>query len=215
MAEGALSKACKHLLSTGLWDPADTRVAAKLQDLHPVVPPPDLSRLGCDSIDSLPRIPWDMTQKGTAERLQQWLTMIGKFPPGSSGGPSGLRPSHLKDCLCEADNSSQVSLLQALDGFIRMCLDGELPAAASPYVCAAHLVPLRKTAPAAGSSTDEVDVRPVAVGEVLRRLVSKALMAQAPMRQASEDLEPVQCGLGTKGACELIAHGVQALVDAL
>ena len=43
VGEGALSKACKVLLSTGVWDPEDPRVSRKLQDLHPVTGPPDLS----------------------------------------------------------------------------------------------------------------------------------------------------------------------------
>ena len=38
VAEGALSKACKHMLSKGLYDPADPRVWAKLQELHPRAP---------------------------------------------------------------------------------------------------------------------------------------------------------------------------------
>jgi hypothetical protein len=55
VAEGAISKACKHLLSTGLYDPTDPRVSRKLQDLHPQGPPPDISALGVD-LDTLPAL---------------------------------------------------------------------------------------------------------------------------------------------------------------
>ena len=217
VGEGALSKACKVLLSTGVWDPEDPRVSRKLQDLHPVTGQPDLSTqaLGTD-LDSLPRFHWDMTAKGKAERLQALQSTIGHFPPGSAGGPSGLRPAHLKDCLCEADASSQAGFLSALDDFVRLCLDGDLPQAASPYLCAAHLVPLRKTEPTVPEDPQApVDVRPVAVGEVLRRLVSKVCMAQGQMRRAAVDMEPVQCGLGTRGACELIGQATTTLVREL
>ena len=60
-----------------------------------------------------------------------------------------------------------------------------------------------------------MDVRPVAVGEVLRRLVNKMCMAQGPMKRAAADLEPVQCGLGTKGACELIGMATGTIVREL
>ena len=220
VAEGALSKACKHMVSNGLWDTADFRVQRKLQDLHPLAPAPDLTALGAD-LGSLPRFTWDTSLRGTADRLQSLLALIGSFPPGSAGGPSGLRPSHLKDCLCEADASSQLALLHPLDTFIRLCLDGELPTAAVPYLCSAHLVPLRKTAPGdsdgpntpAGES--DIALRPVAVGEVLRRLVSKTLMAQGAMRRAMEDMEPLQCGMGLRGACELIGQATSAVVREL
>ena len=132
----------------------------------------------------------------------------------------------MKDCLCEADASSQLALLQPLDQLIRLCLDGDFPPAAAPYFCAAHLVPLRKTAPgdpdplmepATSVADDDQDIalRPVAVGEVLRRLVSKTLMAQGVMKRAAADLEPLQCGLGTRGACELIGHATSAIVREL
>ena len=55
----------------------------------------------------------------------------------------------------------------------------------------------------------------MAVGEVLRRLASKVLMAQGPMKQAAADLEPIQCGLGTRGACELIGAATGAIVREL
>jgi hypothetical protein len=97
-----------------------------------------------------------------------------------------------------------------------MCLDGDLPQAASPYLCAAHLVPLRKSEQTGPEDPQApVDVRPVAVGEVLRRLVSKVCMAQGQMRRAAVDMEPVQCGLGTRAACELIGQATTTLVHEL
>ena len=91
VAEGALSKACKHLLSTGLWDPEDPRVARKLQDLHPVAPAPDLTTL-TQPIDSLPRFAWDHSPKGTADRLQALLAIVGRFPRGRLVGPWACAP---------------------------------------------------------------------------------------------------------------------------
>ena len=56
--EGALSKACKHLLSNGLADPGHAGVARRLQDLHPCSPLPDTQSL---ATDSLPRFAWDLS----------------------------------------------------------------------------------------------------------------------------------------------------------
>ena len=74
-------------------------------------------------------------------------------------------------------------------------------------MCSEKLIPLRK-----GSGQD---VRPIAVGETLRRIVSKALMAHPLARRAAQGLKPLQLGLGTRGACELVAHGTQSLATAL
>ena len=74
-----------------------------------------------------------------------------------------MRPSHLKEAL---EGSSK--LVAALDRFVIFCEDGRLPAQASSALCSANLIPLRK---------DGDGVRPVAVGETLRRLVGKSLMA--------------------------------------
>ena len=55
----------------------------------------------------------------------------------------------------------------------------------------------------------------MAVGEVLRRIVSKMLMQLGPMKRAAVELEPVQCGLGMRGACELIGTATSTIVRQL
>ena len=107
----------------------------------------------------------------------------------------------------DANSGVVADFLIGLDAFVRLCLDGELQRAAVPYLCSGRLIPLRK-----GSGSD---VRPIAVGETLRRIVSKALMAHPLAKRAALGLEPLQLGLGTRGACELVAHGTQALATAM
>ena len=57
------------------------------------------------------------------------------FPAGSSGGPDGLWPQHLKDLLnnCEA----RVDLLMALTAFVNMALAGRYPSVLAPIFSAA------------------------------------------------------------------------------
>ena len=89
VGEGAISKACKHLISVGLWDTENPEVARKLQDLHPQAPPPDLSALGTD-VDALPRFTWDNSLRGKADRLHGLLAMIGSFPRALQEVPRGF-----------------------------------------------------------------------------------------------------------------------------
>ena len=79
-----------------------------------------------------------------------------------------------------------------------------MPLSAAPCICGATLVPLRKGA-------DGLGVRPIAVGEALRRVVGKFAAGLPSARQAAQDLLPHQCGVSVPGACETIAMGIQAL----
>ena len=95
--EGAYSKAAKHLLSRGTASLSDPKVAEKLSALHPKG---RTVQLGED--EPLPAnlpIDWDLTKDDWEVRA---LKAIQSFPCGSAAGPSGLRPSHLKDCLKRA-----------------------------------------------------------------------------------------------------------------
>ena len=101
VGEGAFSKACKHLLSKGVHDSTDPEVQAKLRDLHPTSPSPNLEAL---HMENVPHLPWDTSAEGDEERLRALLALITHFPPGTAGGPSGLKPSHLKECVQDANS---------------------------------------------------------------------------------------------------------------
>jgi len=57
-------------------------------------------------------------------------------------------------------------------------------------------------------------VRPIAVGETLRRLVAKWLLATTQGRNAATALAPLQTAFAKGSPCEVVAMGVQAQVDA-
>ena len=99
--EGAFSKATRHLVSEGLADVSDPAVLTKLRELHPTGTPVTYT-------DSLPATCPDCDLPGEPEEWEHWcLQAIARFPTGSAPGPSGLRPSHLKDCIRKA-GSTQV-----------------------------------------------------------------------------------------------------------
>ena len=199
MDDGAFSKAVKHLLSDGVHDAMNEEVRQKLQELHPRADPPQF-------VEGGEPWPWDDTTEGKQARLKQLRFILLNFPPGSAGGPSGLRPQHLQDVL-RHDVGMGSSLLAGLDSFVRFCLDGKLPKAAAPFLCGAQIVPLRKP-------TGKMDIRPVAVGETLRRIVAKFAMSSILVKRAIEELRPLQCGVAVEGACETVAMALQGWVDA-
>ena len=58
-------------------------------------------------------------------------------------------------------------------------------------------------------------VRPVAIGETIRRLVGKVLLATPQAHQEVSTLQPTQIGLVLSGAAEAAGIGLQGLVDRL
>jgi len=58
-------------------------------------------------------------------------------------------------------------------------------------------------------------VRPIAVGDTLRRLVAKWLLACAQGRNAAAALGPLQTAFAKGSPCEVVAMGLQAQVYTL
>jgi hypothetical protein len=97
-----------------------------------------------------------------------------------------------------------MSLLAAIGRLTKLWARGDIPPEHAPLFCAANLTPLRK---AAGG------VRPVAVGDILRRLVGKTLLSTGLAREQISKLAPLQTGIGIKGATEAVAMTCQSIVD--
>ena len=97
-------------------------------------------------------------------------------------------------------------MVQALAALAQRWIKGELPDCHAKYWCGATLTPLRKL---------DDGVRPVAVGETLRRLVGKILLATGVAKAQVAVLSPLQVGVGIRSATESVAMGLQAVVDSL
>jgi len=96
--------------------------------------------------------------------------------------------------------------MEALVTLVTTTSSGSLHPRAAPYLCAVRLIPLRKK---------DGGVRPIAVGDDLRRLVAKWLLATTKGRNAATALAPLQTAFAKGSPCEIVAMGVQAQVDAL
>ena len=100
--------------------------------------------------------------------------------------PSGLRVLHLREAFAAG---STETLLQQLCGVVSLLAQGEVCLAVASSLAGASLVALPK--PIGG-------VRPIAVGEILRRLTAKCLM-ETVRDDARQHFAPVQLGVAIPG----------------
>ena len=181
--EGFDRKACAALLSKGLCPESDTTAQA-LQALHPRSPPPSAPPL-----HDLPVGP-DIAPDLVARCLRA-------FPSDTAPGPTGLRVQQLKDACVPGGTEAFLAQLAAV---VQLLAHGRAPACVSPVLGGAGLVALPK--PTGG-------VRPIAVGEILRRLTGKCLMSVV-REDARQLLWPVQVGVAVPNGAEVAIHTVRA-----
>lgn len=165
--------------------PFDNETLEALHDRHPpsptdlsMPPPPDMS------VESL------TVTAATIEKC------IRSFKPGSAAGPDKLSPQHLKELLSRQTGEAGSRLLQALTTMANVLLSGAIPPQVQPILFGANLIALRK--PLGG-------VRPIAIGNTLRRMVAKAVNCLM-FDTFGEKLRPIQLGCGTKAGCEAAVH---------
>ena len=129
--------------------------------------------------------------------------MVKKFRRGSAPGPSGLRPEHLKSSL-QAAPARRQSALKHLTSLVNTMAGGGVPAEVAPFLCGARLHAALKR---------DGGLRPIAVGNLIRRLVGKCCATRLQEKAASL-LSPNQLGVGVKNGCEGILHSVRKALEA-
>ena len=108
-------------------------------------------------------------------------------------------PEHLLHAVqCTASDQSQVAL-RVLTKLVNISCRGELPEFVSQALCSASLSTLLKK---------KGGIRPIEVGEVLRRLIAKCLAKEANL-EAKELFQSLQLGVGVKGGAEAIIHSTK------
>ena len=180
----ALSKACRILSTSHLPPVKDAE--AKLRELHPPGPLPTLAMFG----GSVAPGNFDFD-------VQLVKGAISSFAGESGAGPSGLRPRHLRE-LAKAKRHGQ-ALLEALAGFSSAMANGHFGQECMQLFTAARLVPLPKKGDG---------VRPIAVGDTLRRLVAKCVL-EGMIEEIVRFLVPLQVGVQVANAAELLARRVR------
>ena len=203
VGEGALSKAAKLLTSQGLANSQDPIVESALRGLHPQALPHLVAggALPASVQGSLPSEA-EAEENGEPTWAKRAWDAITSFPPGSAGGPSGLRPIHLSECCRKIGEGS--TLVQALGMFTETALTNTFPAGVREVLCASSLIPLQKK---------DGGVRPIAVGDTIRRVVGKCLLRTGTVMEEMACLKPRQCGVGVKNAAEMVGMGLQRFVQ--
>ena len=128
---------------------------------------------------------------------------INSFPSGSSGGPSLLVPQLYKDLIAKSNGLIGNEFLQKLTSVLNIVLEGKIPVGLRPFFFDAKLIGLRKK---------DGGVRPLAVGNTLRRICSKCVSSFAT-DQRRIDFHGTQFGCGTSRVAEIAAQLFRNLIE--
>ena len=189
MEEGLFGKACRMLTSSGIAA-NNEETWELLKAKHPYVP--------------IPSHPTNIPPHSSVDLLPSDFNIravLVSFPKDTSCGPSGLRVQHLLDA---SEASLPSSLLSAFKAVINKLASGRALPEIAEYLAGATVIALKKPW---GN-----DIRPIAVGEVLRRLTSKCLCAIVKYK-ASEFFNPYQYGVVCPSGVEKITHSLRSSID--
>jgi hypothetical protein len=188
--EGEYTRAVQALLSTGLAK-HNRDTVREMRAKHP--PPSHTSSFQPQTADS-PQMSFSQAQVTKA---------VQSFRRGSAPGPSGLRAEHLKAAMKSSPPNRRDKATEAITRLVNTMAGGSVPAEVAPYLSGARLH--------AGNKKDG-GIRPIAVGNICRRLTSKCFM-YAVTDRAGNLLGPHQLGVGVRGGLEAIVHSVRQVVE--
>ena len=197
ISEGELSKAVKTLESDGLGNLCDPRVAAQLQANHPArkeALPDSLA-----DYDAFRRVTVDL-----APTLRELTRHAGT-------GVSGFRNEYLSALSQNFADVRARSVIPLLNSFADAYANAELPAWFYYAFTTVKLVaPIKK---AAASEDEAPDVRPIGIGECLRRAIHSCVIAQCK-EALGEHLWPQQVGVGVPGGISKLVFGARLQLEA-
>ncbi|KAL5517866.1 hypothetical protein EMCRGX_G003497 [Ephydatia muelleri] len=184
------AKACRILVSSGLA-PNNEDTWKLIREKHPEGP--------------LPIIP-ETTSAQSISLNDDFdvYNILKSFPKGTAAGPSGLRVQHLLDAASIPLPTTIGSLLRRV---VNLLVSGKVPQEVSLFMAGGSLTALSKLKPGCAP-----DIRPIAVGEVLRRLTGKCLCAVLKQR-VIDFFEPIQFGVACPMGSEKVIHGIRACVE--
>ena len=187
--DGQFTKALQALTSAGMAPPNRANFE-EMKEKHPEAQGPPLIPPTTD----LPQISFSQAEVEKAAR---------RFRRGSAPGPSGLRPEHLLVTL-QAAPGRRDRALQGLTQLTNTMARGGVPEEVAPYLAGARLHAAKKK---------RGGLRPIAVGNMLRRLVGKCCATKL-QEKAAGLFKPHQLGVGVRSGCEAIIHSVRQLLEA-
>jgi hypothetical protein len=130
--------------------------------------------------------------------MDQVLKLLKRFPKDTACANSGDRAQQHSELI-----SCGLSYIESFTTYLNLLLAGKAPVKMAPYIASAHLIPLLKA---------DNSIRPIAVGEIIRRLLS-TFCAQSVIHIARDHLGNVQQGIGKLNAIETILLGLNRIID--
>ena len=190
LEDGNVSAAVRILCSDEGFAPYCQDTVSELRKKHPAAP---------DNV----LVPDPAATSELQVSEQDVLKAVRSFPPGSAGGPDGIRPQHILE-LCTSHECA-AAFLTPLTSFMNLLLRGQCPPEVQPILFGGRLLALAKK---------DGGIRPIAVGYTLRRLTAKCANSFAVASLRSY-LVPTQVGAGVPGGCEAAVHAVRRFVESM
>nr|GEY08214.1 putative reverse transcriptase domain-containing protein [Tanacetum cinerariifolium] len=189
VADRHFTAAIKVLSSSGVASYCDDTIKA-LEAKHPYKSPP-----------SMPSITF--SEPPLVAEIDSVFSCIKFFPKGTSCGRDGLRAQHILDALCGEGSATVTDLLKVITSVVNLWLAGRCQPILAEFVASAPLTPLFKP---------DNGIRPIVVGTIWRRLVSKVAM-KGVGKEMSKYLSDFQFGVGVSGGAEAILHSVNRVLS--
>ena len=189
VADGHFTAAVKVLSSSGVAPYCDDTIKA-LEAKHPYKQPPS-------------RPSNTFSEPPLVAEVDSVFGCIKSFPKGTSCGRDGLRAQHILDALCGEGSPTFADLLKAITSVVNLWLAGRCPPVLAEFVASAPLTPLLKP---------DNGIRPIAVGTIWRRLVSKVAM-KGVGKEMAKYLSDFQFGVGVSGGAEAVLHSANRVLS--
>ena len=128
---------------------------------------------------------------------------IMSFPNESATDPDKIVPQIFKVSVSKPNGSAGLNFLRLLTKLINLIADGKIPEPLGVFFSGAKLIALIKI---------DRGLRPIAIGNTLRRTASKCAGSKA-LSERQNIFENVQVGCGTKRGAEIAAHSFRNLIE--
>ena len=124
---------------------------------------------------------------------------IVSLPNGSAAGPDKIS----KDIVSKSNGSAGLNFLKSLTKLINLIGDGKIPEPLRPFFFGAKFIALIKI---------DGGLRPIAIGNTLRRIASKCAGSKA-LSERQNFFRNVLVGCGNKRGAEIAAHSFRNLIE--
>ena len=124
------------------------------------------------------------------------------FASSISGGIDGLRAGHIRNLTSVGTAEAAIRLLDSISTIISLFPSAQLSDYPRQLFFTANYTDLRKK---------DGGIRPIAVGNIFRRIASK-IASRPAVRSLCSALSPIQLGVGIRGGCEAAVRATRSLL---